>query len=241
MEESYGLVSLFLVYCSEKPIFFLATPTPRTGRSAFARLGGLLSFLGLSLLFTVVSGLEHARMRGSLSDSESVRISVQITQASGSGMTINLRAKPEKRVPSTDNDSTRLTVEIRSVGSTSPLYSTTVTTSSGGSFSGLVLTSLEPGTYDITAKGYSHLRLKKSGVALSTGVVIDFTNAGTNPLLSGDVNSGSGDNKVNGIDLTQLVGELTGSDVRMDLNRDGRVNGIDLTNAVSNLNVVGDS
>jgi hypothetical protein len=98
-----------------------------------------------------------------------------------------------------------------------------------------------PGTYDVTAKGYSHLRRKKSSVALSDNITIDFTDASTNKLLSGDVNSTNGDNKVNGIDLSLIVAGLLGSSERLDLNRDGQVNGIDLTNAVANLNVTGDS
>lgn len=212
------------------------SPAPRTGRNPIVHAWMLLPVLMVAL--TLSLGVAK-RLRGSTTDSESVNVSIQVFQ--GSGFTIHLLAKPEKRVPSTDNDSTQLTVEIREPGSTSALHTATVTTSSGGSYSGLVLTSLDEGTYDITAKGYSHLRLKKSSVALSTGSVIDFTDVGSNPLLSGDVNSGSGDNKVNGIDLTQIVGGLNGSSVRLDLNRDGRVNGIDLTNAVSNLNVIGDS
>ena len=60
-------------------------------------------------------------------------------------------------------------------------------------------------------------------------------------LLSGDVNSASGDNLVNGIDLTLVIGDLTGSTERYDLNRDGVVNGIDLTNAITNLTETGDS
>lgn len=163
---------------------------------------------------------------------------VQFYVTSGSGFTINLTAIPEKRVPSSGNNGTLLTVEVRNPGETSALFSETVTTSSGGTYSGLTV-SLSPGTYDITAKGYSHLRVKKSSQSLTNNVSVDFTSGGTSPLLSGDVNSTNGDNKVNGIDLTLIVSGLSTYNVRYDLNRDTRVNGIDLTNAVTNLNVLG--
>ncbi len=153
---------------------------------------------------------------------------------------INLIAIPEKRIPASGNNSTLLTIEVRAVSSTTPLVSTVVNTGSGGTYSGLTL-QLSPGTYDITAKGYSHLRRLKSSVALSNNVTVDFTDAGTNKLLSGDVNSTDGDNKVNGIDLSLIVAGLLGNSVRLDLNRDGLANGIDLTNAVTNLNITGDS
>lgn len=155
-------------------------------------------------------------------------------------LAIHIIAKPEKRIPSSNNDSTVLTLEVRPVGSSSPLDTNVVTTSSGGTYSGVTFTIL-PGVYDITAKGYSHLRRKKSNVTLTADTTIDFTDGGTDNLLSGDVNSTDGDNKVNGIDLTLLVAGLNSANVRLDLNRDGRVNGIDLTNAVTNLILTGDS
>lgn len=163
---------------------------------------------------------------------------VQFVVTSGSGFSINLTAIPEKRIPTTGNNGTLLTVEVRSPGSTTPLFTRTVVTSSGGTYSGLTV-ALSPGTYDITAKGYSHLRVKKANQVLTNASTIDFTAANTSPMLSGDVNGASGDNKVNGIDLTQIVSGLTNYNVRYDLNRDTRVNGIDLTNAVSNLNLTG--
>ena len=172
---------------------------------------------------------------------EQAVISITITNTSGSGFTINVIGAPEKRVPSSNNDDTRLEIEVRSAGSTTPLFRKIVRTSSGGTFSGLTVTGLSAGTYDITAKGYSHLRKKKASVTLSTGSTVDFTSSGTDKFLTGDVNSSSGDNLVNGIDLTLIIGDLTGSTERYDLNRDSVVNGIDLTNAITNLTQTGDS
>lgn len=193
-----------------------------------------IAILGSVMLALI--GLLSSLAMADAQDSSST--SVQFVVTGSGGFSINIIAIPEKRVPTTGNNGTFLTVEVRNPGVTTPLYSTTVNTGSGGTYSGVTL-ALAAGTYDITAKGYSHLRVKRTSQALSNGVTIDFTAAGTSPLLSGDVNGADGDNKVNGIDLTQIVSGLTSYNVRYDLNRDSRINGIDLTNAVSNLNVVG--
>ena len=157
-----------------------------------------------------------------------------------SSFNLNVVAIPEKRTPTTGNNGTLLTIEVRNPGETTPLASQTVNTTSGGTLNGVSIP-LTAGTYDITAKGYSHLRVKKTNQLLDNNITVDFTANATSPLLCGDVNGTSGDNKVNGIDLTQIVSGLTTYDVRYDLNRDGRINGIDLTDAVSNFNVTGAS
>lgn len=196
-----------------------------------------------ALLCMLVLGLWSRSLllasRAALSDSESVGISITITTASN--FPVNVIAAPEKRVPTTNNDDTRLEVEVRNVGSSTALFRQTIRTSSGGYYSGLTLSGISPGTYDITAKGYSHLRRNMPSVALSEGTTIDFSTGGTVKLLSGDVNSSSGDNLVNGIDLTQIVNDLTSNTERYDLNRDTVINGIDLTNAITNLTQTGDS
>lgn len=200
------------------------TPTTLMHEHRLAMLG-CATFMFLAVLYSLLTA-------------GAADTTVQFEVTSGSGFLLNLVAIPEKRVPASGNNGTLLTVEVRNPGSTTPLVSQTVVTSSGGAFTGLTIP-LAPGTYDITAKGYSHLRVKKTNQSLAHNVSIDFTAAGTSPLLSGDVNGANGDNKVNGIDLTQIVSGLTAFNVRYDLNRDTRVNGIDLTNAVSNLNQTG--
>lgn len=193
-----------------------------------------LACVVLSVL--LAAGIEVSRLMGSASTAQSV-ISVRFI---ASGAHINLTAIPEKRIPSTHNDSTHLTVEVRNPGSTTALLAETVTTTLDGT-SAYFNTGMTPGLYDITAKGYSHLRVKKANVNLVNGMSLDFTDAGLAPLPSGDVNGSDGDNKVNGIDLSLIVGGLLGASERLDLNQDGRVNGIDLTNAVVHLNETGAS
>ena len=207
----------------------------RRERRARIRLySGILAALFLAVLPSAISAI--SRKLAATNIGVSLVIADQATD-----FPIHVIAAPEKRVPSANNDDTRLEVEVRNVGSTTPLFRQQVRTSSGGYFSGLTLTDISTGTYDITAKGYSHLRRQMPSVALSTGTTIDFSTGGTVKLLSGDVNSASGDNLVNGIDLTLVIGDLTGSTERYDLNRDGVVNGIDLTNAITNLTETGDS
>lgn len=217
------------------------TNTPNTERAA--NTATRTKILGASFLCLgqVFLGLQLAGHRLSASTaSNGVSVGLTIVSADAN-IQANLLAKPEKRIPSTGNDSTRLTIEVRNEGSTSPLFSETVTTSSGGTYTGIVLSGLSAGTYDITAKGYSHLRTKLASFSISSGSTVDFTDSGNDPLLSGDVNSSSGDNVINGIDLTIIINDLTGSTERYDLNRDGLVNGIDLTNAITNLTQTGDS
>jgi hypothetical protein len=157
---------------------------------------------------------------------------------SGSGFTINLIAIPEKRarvIAGQNNSGTLLTVEVRDPGTTTALFSGSLVTSSGGTYNGWNV-SLSPGTYDITAKGYSHLRTKKSSVVLDTDVTVDFTNNGASPLLCGDTDENE---RVNGLDLSLIVGGLATYDLKYDMDRNGVINGLDLTHAVSNINLTG--
>lgn len=175
------------------------------------------------------------------SESTIYRLRHGVTYEEPSGVIIDFIAIPEKRSPLVGNNSSHVTVEVRAVGSIVPLFSTIVDTDVDGEYHGLLLTGISPGTYDITAKAYSHLRRKLSSVALGNGMPIDFSGAGTNPLLCGDVNLVDGDNKVNSLDMTILVGKWFTNDERSDLNQDGVVNSIDMTNMVTNFNLEGDA
>ena len=150
-------------------------------------------------------------------------------------------AVPEKRSPLVGNDDSHVTVEVRNPGSTTILFSQTIDTDIDGEYATLDLTGISPGIYDLTAKAYSHLRKKKENVNLGVGINnLDFTDAGTDKVLCGDVNLVNGDNKVNSLDVTLLVADWFSADERIDLNQDGQVNSIDMTNMVTNFNQVGD-
>lgn len=177
-------------------------------------------------------------------ESSSVTFIVQhgvLYDTAASLMSLGLIAVPEKRSPLTGNDDSHVTIEVRTPGTTTILFTQLIDTDIDGEHAGLDLGGLSPGTYDLTAKAYSHLRRKKENVVLGMGLnSIDFTDLGTNKLLSGDVNLANGDNKVNSLDVTLLVDDWFTTDERTDLNQDGQVNSIDMTNMVTNFNQVGD-
>jgi len=174
------------------------------------------------------------------SESTVYRLRHGVTYEEAGGVIIDFIAIPEKRSPLVGNNDSHVTVEVRAPGSTIPLFSALVDTDLDGEYHGLLLTGISPGTYDITAKAYSHLRRKLSSVALGSGTTVDFSAVGTNPVLCGDVNLALGDNKVNSLDMTILVGQWFVNDERTDLNQDGVVNSIDMTNMVTNFNLEGD-
>lgn len=207
-----------------------SVPAHRKKTSAATRKKALL-LAGIGACLLVVIAGRMLSLAGATVD-----VSLRVV----GGVLAHIKAIPEKRIPVVNNRSTILTVEVRNPGSLTPLDSVTITTGPGGSYSGVTL-AIDPGTYDVTAKGYSHLRRKKSNVAVTDNMTIDFSDNNTFELLSGDVNSTVGDNLVNGIDLSLIVGDLTETTARYDLNQDGVINGIDLTNAVTNLTVSGDA
>ena len=117
-------------------------------------------------------------------------------------------------------------------------------TDNNGFYLGLSLAGISPGVYDLTAKGFSHLRDKEGSIVLSDGVNnVDFSNSETDYLLAGDVNGTNGDNLVNSIDIAIEVIKLdeTAGVEREDLNQDTIVNSIDLAMTIKNLDLWGDN
>jgi len=164
---------------------------------------------------------------------------------------IDFTVIPEKRIPSTGNDSTRVLIYVYNPGGTVPIQTYSYyDTDNNGNYTGLALTGVSPGAYDIAVKGYAHLRKRLNNVILTGGTNnIDFTFAGTDKLLCGDVYvNGSypdGDNTVNSVDVTYLVSKWAVndagvSDERADVDENGQVNSLDMTKTVNNYAVVGD-
>ena len=158
---------------------------------------------------------------------------------------------PEKRIPTTGNDGTRVLIYVYNSGGNIPIqvYSY-YDTNNSGQYTGLALTGISPGTYDLAIKGYAHLRKRLNNTTLVSGVNnIDFTFAGTEKLLCGDVYvNGSypdGDNTVNSVDVTYLtsrwaINDAGVSDERADVDENGQVNSLDMTKVVNNYAVIGD-
>jgi len=164
---------------------------------------------------------------------------------------LNFTVIPEKRIPSTGNDGTRVLIYVYTPGGTVPIQTYSYyDTDNNGNYTGLALTGMSPGTYDIAVKGYAHLRKRLNNVTLTGGANnIDFTFAGSDRLLCGDVYvNGSypdGDNMVNSVDVTYLVSKWAVndagvSDERADVDENGQVNSLDMTKTVNNYAVVGD-
>ena len=164
---------------------------------------------------------------------------------------LNFTVIPEKRIPLVGNNGTKVIIDVYDVGGAVPLHSYSYyDTNNNGEYSGLTLVGISAGTYDIAIKGYAHLRKKMSNVVLNVGVnTVDFTSAGTDKLLCGDVYTNGayvdGDNKVNSIDVTYLVSKWAVndagvSDERADVDENGQVNSLDMAKTVNNYAKVGD-
>ncbi|MBU1132518.1 fibronectin type III domain-containing protein [Patescibacteria group bacterium] len=155
---------------------------------------------------------------------------------------MNLRAVPEKRLPKTGNNSTILRVRVFESGTDNLLADKTVTTDLNGYGSSIELEGLTaPQVCDFLLKGYSHLDYRKNNITVdSAGTLIDFSEDYTKFLKAGDVNGASGDNYVNGLDLSVLANHIYSDDYRSDLNQDQIVNGLEFGIAVTNLYKWGD-
>jgi len=159
--------------------------------------------------------------------------------------------------PPLTNDQTKVTIEVRPVGgnANSFLFSDEVTTLPNGSYTGLILNGVASGIYDVTAKGWNTLRIKKTSVTLTSGNnFIDFTNGGLNKAIAGDVDptdrSGvgsdeKGDNEINASDYSTIVGnyDLTGPSYdRYDLDQFGNgASAADYSLLVFNYGLTGDN
>ncbi len=164
---------------------------------------------------------------------------------------IDFTVIPEKRIPSAGNDGTRVVIYVYNPGETAPIQTYSYyDTDNNGHYTGLALSGVAAGTYDIAVKGYAHLRKRLNNVILTGGTNdIDFTFAGADKLLCGDVYvNGSypdGDNTVNSVDVTYLVSKWAVndagvSDERADVDENGQVNSLDMTKTVNNYAVIGD-
>ncbi len=168
-----------------------------------------------------------------------------------SSVLLNFTVIPEKRVPQIGNNGTRVIIYIYNTGGTIPIKSYSYyDTNNNGNYTGLQLTGIMSGTYDIAIKGYAHLRKRLNNVILTSGTnTVDFTFAGSDKLLCGDVYvNGSypdGDNTVNSLDVTYLVSrwavtDAGVSDERADVDENSQVNSLDMTKTVNNYAIIGD-
>jgi len=131
-------------------------------------------------------------------------------------------------------------------------------TTSGVYLTPIPLTSVFAGTYDVAIKTSQHLSKKLDNISLVSGNnVLNFsspTNAAgkdVGVLLAGDINdtgvtpSTLGDDVVNSVDLSVMLNvldddDVTGNDVRANVNQDIVINSVDLSILIKNLDLEGE-
>lgn len=158
---------------------------------------------------------------------------------------IEITAKPEKRIPTVNNWSTQLYVDVYDASDNQLVMSyTDMSNAQGVAHTDVCALGFAPlpGTYNFSIRGFSHLIKDFSGITTFSDrpvTFIDFVGATNTRLLAGEV-SGSFNNAINGLDLSAVVARLYSTDLKTDLNRDGRVNALDLSNLIFNLYRSGD-
>ncbi len=162
----------------------------------------------------------------------------------------NILVKPEKRIPSEDNWSTLLSIEVSEPNGPKIATINDVRTDNTGAAEIDICEreiALENNTtYNFYIKGLSHLRKYFSNFSIKLGVsyINDFT--GENKELLAGETSGYFDNYINSLDLsTQALNfRKTNGAInefeKNDLNRDGIVNGLDISNTAFNFRKSGD-
>jgi len=135
------------------------------------------------------------------------------------------------------------------------------TTTVQGTYStSIAITGLVAGGYDIGIKTHQHVTKVLQNIFLSdaTTTILNFSQYdnsfpyGTVRLLAGDVSGATstpavlGDDVVNSVDLSIMINELdkddlTGNDIRANLNQDPVINSVDLSLMLKNLDVEGDN
>lgn len=159
------------------------------------------------------------------------------------GCILDLTAKPEKRIPSTNNWSSQLTVEIYSTSNVF-IDSFVTTTNAAGQVTvnicneGLLLSGAN--NYNFYIKGQSNLKKAFLNIPAFEFVTstIDFT-PGAIRLMNGET-SNVYDNIINILDISTQVSKIGTVNTLNDLNRDGEVNILDVSNTVTNFGLSGD-
>jgi hypothetical protein len=207
-------------------------------RSTLQKLAILSSIIGIFVSATFTNIYTRA---ASHQDSTIVNIDIQDNLC-----IFNITVKPEKRLPTTNNWGTLLTVEILD------LSGFRIGTLQGRSNNfgqatfdicaqGVAMTTNT--SYNFYIRGLSHLRKYYPNVNIVLGAkgANDFSVGGTSKLLLAGETSVIFDNYINSLDLsTQAKNFRRTDDEKDDLNRDGIVNALDISNTAYNFRKVGD-
>jgi hypothetical protein len=162
-----------------------------------------------------------------------VTVSLQIPRQ------MTFRFKPENRIPNAGNDSLDVNVQFKNM-SNQVLYQVDGTTDNDGYvlFDSIPADQVPTGNVIVSVKGLSHLRrnLPVINIIPHWQYSFDFDSY---LLKAGDAHP-TADNYINGLDISYLLINLYGTDLRADLNRDGVVNSLDVSNILTNLYESGD-
>lgn len=200
----------------------------------------LIVFFGYYVFFAIC--LRNAPNPGVDEKKEETLGDVDINAKVGIGK-IRFKVFPERRVPVANNWDTFVEFQIKNAGETTPLVSRLNVSTDHYGVGEFDLNHEEfiPSStlYDVTVKGYSHLRKRFRYKAFTKSfVTLDLTTAGQE-LLAGDTHS-SNDNYINSLDMSTVINALYSNSYKDDLNQDGLVNSLDMSNQIDNLFKTGD-
>ncbi|MDF1497122.1 MAG: hypothetical protein P1P90_03605 [Patescibacteria group bacterium] len=175
-------------------------------------------------------------------------------------------AVPEMRVGATStNDDAIFYLTFRTSQNTDDVIvfemPNLATTSNDGTYANpIIISGLTPGTYDVGIKTHQHITKILQDIFLTdtTNTVLNFSQIdnsapfGDVRLLAGDVSGATstpatmGDDVVNSVDLSIIINELdnddlTGNDIRSNLNQDTVINSVDLSLMLKNLDLEGEN
>ncbi len=208
-----------------------------------------------------VSEQQVGDLNTGVSEDSNHRVRHGLRYPTSSDVKISFKFLPDGRYLDLGNNySTHVTIEVRPTGGdiNSIIFSDTVETNDDGEYTDLTLTGVSAGTYDITAKGWATVRIKKQNVTLTMAGpnYIDFSDGDTVLADSGDLdnyNEGGransdevGDNQISAADYSTLLGiydtDAPPPNDRPDLDKytNQHINASDVSVLISNYGAVGD-
>lgn len=172
-----------------------------------------------------------------LSHSQNIDISAEVPIRQ-----IQFKVFPEKRLPSINNWSTIVDVELRSCSTNQTVHRFQQITTNNAGIGTINVSNLSVrgDNYTAVIRGASHLNKKFSCYHFNNqNVFMDLT-TGNSTLLAGEI-SNKYDNYINALDISVLIKNFYSSDYYSDLNQDGKVNSLDSSIQLINLYKNGDN
>lgn len=227
--------------------------------------GGEVEYSGASTNYDIKAEIGHPGV-GQSTSTNFVYDHGTIWFLSTTGVQVTVRwAVPELRVGATStNDDAVFFLTVRTPGDTDAVViesmSYLATTSVDGTYATTISFGVSEGIYDVGIKTNQHITKLIQNVTLASGTTtqLNFTNTTNQPgvygsqrLLAGDVSGAGttpatlGDDVVNSVDMSIFLSlidtdDLTGNEVRSNLNQDVVINSVDLSIMLKNLDLMGE-